>query len=93
MEDYKKIGQGLFSKPDGTELRICTEAGEITVTNDVTECSHDDSFLMRQKDCNGKFGDIGIALYSVIDRDDAYRLAGLLIAWAEAEHNNIHEVA
>lgn len=78
LESYKQIGLQLFDLQDYSEIRIPCEAGTIIIGLD---CDSARTLSIRQQVGDGTLtNDIG--LYPSIDRNDAMRLAGILMAWA-----------
>lgn len=81
--NYYRIGQGFFSAADYNELRLTVEAGDINVGLDGTSSCEGKHFNAKQYLKGTDKWDEGILLYAAIDRNDAVRLSGLLMAWAD----------
>lgn len=83
-DTYYKIGRLLFERTDYSEINItCVNDIKVGLTalygkgNDI---------LIQQKQHDGKYAEILFNAWE--DRNDAIRLAGLLLAWADSV--NIH---
>lgn len=78
LKKWVMIGHHFFSDNVG-EIVIPVECCPITIK---TDCDND--LIILQSPHDGLQDEINLG--RTIDRTDAYRLAGLLIAWASAKH-------
>lgn len=83
---YYQIGQGLFGENGhGTELLITCEAGTLNVG--FADSEKQSSFSVKQSldDGGSPPATQDLQFYSCVDRDNAVRLAALLMAWADCD--------
>ena len=81
VDRYYAIGEKLFSEPTCTEVRLTLELSTLCVAQQAT---HSENALGIWAVSDGD--DTGlIQLLPEIDRNDAFRLAGLLMAWGDSE--------
>ena len=78
LKKWVMIGHHFFNDNVG-EIVIPVECCPITIK---TDCDND--LIILQSPHNGLQDEINLG--RTIDRTDAYRLAGLLIAWGSAKH-------
>lgn len=81
VDRYYAIGEKLFSEPTCTEVRLTLELSTLCVAQRITDA---DNGLGIWAEVEGD--DTGvISFLPEIDRNDAFRLAGLLMAWGDCE--------
>lgn len=80
LKKWVMIGHHFFKSPwCPSEIRVTSEAGEVIIELE------NENFRLCQVNSKGIPID-EIILYNFIDREDAYRIAGMLIAWASTKH-------
>lgn len=75
------IGKAIFSAKEYTELRMCMDHDSYLCISLGCHSADETLDIWQEKSSLAK----GICLYPGIDRTEALKLAGLLIAWAEDE--------
>lgn len=76
---YYQIGKLLFERRDYSEINItCVNDIKVGITALYGEGN---DILLQQKQADGKYSEILLNAWE--DRNDAVRLAGLLLAWAD----------
>ena len=88
VDRYYAIGEKLFSEPTCQELKITLELGTLSVAQSFHTYENALDIWRDNRD------DLScITLTPDLDRDDAFRLAGLLMAWGDCEriHSNQKE--
>lgn len=84
---YYRIGRLLFERKDYSEINItCVNDIKVGLTALYGD-GHD--ILLQQKQADGKYSEILLNAWE--DRNDAVRLAGLLLAWADTVTVHIGE--
>lgn len=85
---YYRIGQLLFEKAvDYNEVLLTCASNDVKVgLTAIYGDGHD--LLLQQKQADGNWTEILLKAYE--DRDNAVRMAGLILAWADSD--KIHEV-
>jgi len=87
-DTYYRIGKLLFERKDYSEINItCVNDIKVGITALYGE-GHD--ILLQQKQADGKYSEILLNAWE--DRNDAVRLAGLLLAWADTVSIHIGEI-
>jgi hypothetical protein len=80
VDRYYAIGEKLFAEPTCQELKITLELGTLSVAQSCH--TYENALDIWRDDRN----DLScITLTPELDRDDAFRLAGLLMAWGDSE--------
>lgn len=82
LDNWHKIGTAFFKDKACPEIGITTELQKITVCSSVT-CAEGELVIFGTTDDGEVTGNI--TFLPEIDRNDAFRLAGLLMAWGDSE--------